>query len=81
MSCHAALGPGSCIDIAIAELRSRGRGGPVRPSWVHDQRISWDGVGFPYHSHFETLLAVDEDIPRIMAALEARSELDDTLIL
>lgn len=62
-----------------------------RPRWVSDQRNSWHGVDFPYHSnldigdyykaYMETLLAVDEGIARIMDALEKRGELDDTLIL
>lgn len=62
-----------------------------RPRWVQDQRNSWHGVDFPYHGtldigeyykrYMETLLAVDEGLARIMALLERRGELDDTLIL
>ena len=62
-----------------------------RPRWVQDQRNSWHGVDYAYHSHLdiasyykrymETLLAVDEGIEKIMAELKARGELDDTLIL
>jgi N-acetylglucosamine-6-sulfatase len=62
-----------------------------RPRWVQDQRNSWHGVDYAYHSkldvatyykrYMETLLAVDEGIARIMAELEERGELDDTLIL
>jgi len=59
--------------------------------WVENQRNSWHGVGYPYHGtldigdyykrYMETLLAVDEGLARIIALLEQRGELDDTLIL
>ena len=62
-----------------------------RPRWVQDQRNSWHGVDFPYHSsldigeyykrYMETLLAVDEGLARIMDLLAERGELDNTLIL
>ena len=66
-------------------------GMPGRPMWVENQRNSWHGVDYPYHGtldvsdyykrYMETLLAVDEGIGRIMALLEERGELDDTLIV
>jgi N-acetylglucosamine-6-sulfatase len=66
-------------------------GMPGRPMWVENQRNSWHGVDYPYHStldiadyykrYMETLLAVDEGLAKILALLEARGELDDTLIL
>ncbi len=62
-----------------------------RPRWVQDQRNSWHGVDFPYHSqldigeyykrYMETLLAVDEGIAELMDLLAERGELDDTLII
>lgn len=62
-----------------------------RPMWVRNQRNSWHGVDFPYHSRLdvaeyyrrycETLSAVDDSVGRILAALEARKQLDSTLIL
>lgn len=62
-----------------------------RPRWVSDQRNSWHGVDFPFHStldigeyykrYMETLLAVDEGLARIMDLLQKRGELDETLIL
>ena len=62
-----------------------------RPMWVENQRNSWHGVDFAYHTkldvadyykrYMETFLSVDEGIGRIMDHLEARGELDDTLIL
>lgn len=62
-----------------------------RPMWVQNQRNSWHGVDFPYHSdldiseyyksYAETLIAVDESIGRVMDALRKRGELDSTLII
>lgn len=62
-----------------------------RPMWVQNQRNSWHGVEYPYHSaldieeyykrYAETLLAVDESVGRVMDALKKRGELDSTLII
>ncbi|PTQ10005.1 acetylglucosamine-6-sulfatase [Sphingomonas oleivorans] len=62
-----------------------------RPMWVENQRNSWHGVDFAYHAdldigdyykrYMETFLSVDEGIGRIVEHLEARGELDETLIL
>ena len=62
-----------------------------RPRWVRDQRSSWHGVDFPYHStldvgHFfkryaETLLAVDESVGRMTEYLESEKLLDSTLVI
>jgi N-acetylglucosamine-6-sulfatase len=62
-----------------------------RPMWVHNQRNSWHGVDFPYHSdldiaeyykrYAETLLAVDESIGRVVDALRKRGDLDETLVI
>lgn len=62
-----------------------------RPMWVQNQRNSWHGVDFPYHSdlsladyyrrYAETLLAVDDSMGRILDALRKRGELDSTLII
>ena len=63
----------------------------LRPRWVRDQRNSWHGVDFPYHStldvgHFfkryaETLLSVDESVGRVLDYLEAERLLDSTLVI
>lgn len=63
----------------------------LRPRWVKDQRNSWHGVDFPYHStldvgeyyrrYCETLLAVDESVGRLLETLAARQELESTLVL
>ena len=62
-----------------------------RPMWVHNQRNSWHGVDFPYHSdldvaayyqrYAESLCAVDDSLGRVMDALRQRGELDSTLIV
>jgi len=62
-----------------------------RPRWVSDQRNSWHGVDFPYHSdlniaeyykrYAETLRAVDESVGRILETLKERGELDSTLVI
>lgn len=62
-----------------------------RPMWVQNQRNSWHGVEYPYHTgmdietyykmYAETLLAVDESLGRVMDVLRERGELDSTLII
>jgi N-acetylglucosamine-6-sulfatase len=62
-----------------------------RPRWVRDQRNSWHGVDFPYHStldvgHFfkryaETLMGVDESVGRVLDYLDSENLLDSTLVI
>lgn len=62
-----------------------------RPRWVQDQRNSWHGVDFPYHSELdvelyyknycESLLAVDDSIARILDQLRDMGIHDDTLVI
>ena len=62
-----------------------------KPMWVKNQRNSWHGVDFPYHSdldiaeyyrrYAETLLAVDDSMGRLVDLLRARGLLDSTLIM
>lgn len=62
-----------------------------KPRWVRDQRNSWHGVDFPYHSdlnikeyykrYCETLLAVDESIGRVLDQLDAMGQLEETLVI
>jgi len=62
-----------------------------RPMWVQNQRNSWHGVDFAYHSNLdiaeyykrycETLMAVDESLGRIFEELRIRGELDSTLVI
>jgi N-acetylglucosamine-6-sulfatase len=62
-----------------------------KPMWVRNQRNSWHGVDFPYHSNLdiaayyrryaETLLAVDDSMGRIVALLSERGLLDSTIVM
>lgn len=62
-----------------------------RPMWVQNQRNSWHGVDYPYHStldieeyykrYAESLCAVDESVGRVLALLKQRGELDSTLVI
>ncbi len=62
-----------------------------RPMWVQNQRNSWHGVDYPYHStldiedyyrkYAETLMAVDESIGRVLDAIKQRGELESTLVI
>jgi N-acetylglucosamine-6-sulfatase len=61
------------------------------PMWLRNQRNSFHGVDFPYHSslnieeyykrYAETLLAVDESIGRVMGFLRERNLLESTLVI
>jgi len=61
------------------------------PMWAQNQRNSWHGVDFPYHSdlniaeyykrYAETLLAVDESIGRVMDWLKQRGLYESTLVI
>jgi N-acetylglucosamine-6-sulfatase len=63
----------------------------LKPRWLRDQRNSWHGVDFPYHSdldierfykrYCETLCAVDDSVGRLLAELKQLGIHDDTLIL
>lgn len=62
-----------------------------RPMWVRNQRNSWHGVDYPYHSdldiaeyykrYAETLMAVDDSVGRVLDALKKRGELDSTMVV
>lgn len=62
-----------------------------KPRWVRDQRNSWHGVDFPYHSELdiatyyknycETLLAVDDSIGRVLQTLKEMGVLENTLVI
>ncbi|MGE0101284.1 MAG: sulfatase [Blastocatellales bacterium] len=61
------------------------------PMWAQNQRNSWHGVDFPYHSdldieeyykrYAETLLAVDESIGRLMEWLKKNGLYESTLVI
>ena len=62
-----------------------------KPMWVRNQRNSWHGVDFPYHSdrniaeyyrqYAETLLAVDDSVGRIVSFLRERRILESTIVI
>jgi N-acetylglucosamine-6-sulfatase len=62
-----------------------------KPMWVKNQRNSWHGVEFAYHSdldvedyyknYCETLLAVDDSVGRVLDLLRDRNLLDSTLVV
>jgi N-acetylglucosamine-6-sulfatase len=74
-----------------ATMQASGDMARGRPMWVQNQRNSWHGVDFPYHSdldiaeyykqYAETLLAVDDSVGRVLDALRKRGELDSTLVI
>ena len=61
-----------------------------KPMWVENQRNSWHGVDFPYHSELDVreykrqyhraLSAVDDSLGRILAWLEESGHADDTAV-
>ena len=61
------------------------------PRWVRDQRNSWHGIDFAYHSdkgldylyrrYCESLLAVDESIGRVLNQLKKMGVFDETLVI
>jgi len=62
-----------------------------KPMWVKNQRNSWHGVDFPYHSSLDVqaykmryhraLSAVDESLGRLFQWLEDNGHADDTIVL
>ena len=65
--------------------------GEGKPLWVRNQRNSWHGVDFPYHSSLDVqsykmqyhraLSAVDDSIGRLFAWLEESGQLDNTIVV
>lgn len=61
------------------------------PRWVRDQRNSWHGIDFSYHSdkgldylyrrYCESVLAVDDSVGRVMDQLKKMGVYDDTLVI
>lgn len=61
------------------------------PMWLQNQRNSWHGVEYPYHSdldigeyykrYAETLYGVDESVGRILGYLKEQGLLESTLIV
>lgn len=63
----------------------------LKPRWLRDQRNSWHGVDFPYHSaldienyykqYCETLCSVDDSVGRVLAQLKEMGIHDETLVI
>lgn len=61
------------------------------PMWLQNQRNSWHGVDYPYHSNLdigeyykrysETLYGVDESVGRVLDYLKAEGLLESTLVI
>lgn len=61
------------------------------PRWVRDQKNSWHGIDFSYHSdkgldylyrrYCETILAVDDSVGRVMQQLKDMGIHDETLVI
>ena len=61
------------------------------PRWVRDQRNSWHGIDFSYHSdrgldylyrrYCESVLAVDDGVGRVMEQLKKMGVHDETLVI
>ena len=62
-----------------------------KPRWLRDQRNSWHGVDFPYHSELdveqyykrycEALLSVDDSIGRVVEQLKKMGIYEETLVI
>lgn len=62
-----------------------------KPLWVRNQRNSWHGVEFLYHTgqpineymreYYRTLSAVDDSVGRVLAWLEERGAIDNTIVM
>ena len=66
-------------------------GNMLQPRWLRDQRNSWHGVDFPYHSdldieeyyksYCETLSSVDDSIGNVLQQLKDMGIYEDTLVI
>jgi arylsulfatase A-like enzyme len=79
------------VDIKVpATMADTAENYAGKPMWVKNQRNSWHGVDFPYHSELDirdyrrrynqTLASVDEGLGAIFAKLEDKGMLDNTII-
>jgi arylsulfatase A-like enzyme len=68
-----------------------GAPGAGKPMWVHNQRNSWHGVDFPYHSelaiddyvrsYYSALSAVDDSVGRIVDWLKQNKLANNTVVV
>lgn len=76
------------MPASMADTPQNNRG---KPMWVQNQRNSWHGVDFPYHSkrdlqayfktYFATLSAIDDNLGRTLAYLRKNKLENNTLIV
>ncbi len=76
------------IPASAANTKENYRG---KPMWVYNQRNTWHGIDFPYHSdmkmpvylrsYYATLSAVDESVGRLLEYLKANGLEKDTMIV
>ena len=83
----------SCKDLPFTRPETEGTTAANRltPRWLRDQRNSWHGVDFPYHSdldidryykrYCETLRSVDDSIDRVIRQLKDMGIHDETLVI
>lgn len=80
------------LDIKLpASLANTPENNQGKPLWVQNQRNSWHGADFPYHTdkpltemvrdYYRTLSPVDESLGRIMASLRKQKIDKDTVII
>ncbi|MQP66386.1 sulfatase-like hydrolase/transferase [Niveispirillum sp. SYP-B3756] len=80
------------LDIKLpASLANTPENNQGKPLWVQNQRNSWHGADFPYHTdkpltemvrdYYRTLSPVDESLGRIMASLRKQKIDKDTVIV
>jgi arylsulfatase A-like enzyme len=76
------------VPASQADTPDNNRG---KPMWVQNQRNSWHGVDFPYHSSLDVqsykmqyhraLSAVDDSMGRLFSWLEEAGQLDRTIVV
>jgi arylsulfatase A-like enzyme len=80
------------VDIELPDPDGdAGASGAGKPMWVRNQRNSWHGVDFPYHSqlsiedyvreYYAALSAVDESTGRIVAWLRDNDQVENTVVV
>ena len=84
---------GTCKDMSFTRpaTESLAAEGRLTPRWLRDQRNSWHGVEFPYHSdldieryykrYCETLRSVDDSVGRVLRQLKEMGIHDETLVI
>lgn len=80
------------VEIAVPDSQANTEANyKGKPMWVKNQRNSWHGVDFPYHSsldvqeykrrYHQTLSAVDDSVGRLLDWLEANELSQSTIVM